>query len=500
MSKKSKAKRLRGPTRVCRRILLTGWLVVAAAPVGWSGDGETLTPLVLGIEAGSGLQAIPAAPQAEAVGEAASEGLRSNLAEEMIESMPLPEGAVGEALDPVPQVGELERLVAVALSQHPEAYGAAQDVNREAGLRYQSTRKPNPWIGYLGSEIGNDGRGGQQGMYVSQEWVTAGKLKLADGVGGWRTRAAEERRELTRLRLSQRVGDQYWRMVSARRRVELLSQLEKLLQEAVKVNESLFKAAEVDKGTVLQAKLESGQVAALKRQAEADLRARTAALAGTLGGDFDLVASAGSDPWPEPRSFMAGGAGAESGGVIDGGMLIGQPYLSSPELAESYALIQAARCDVRLAETQIISNIESMASVQQDLATNSTIAGLQLGMALPIHDRKTGLVRAARAELAKTEAEYARRQRDLETRWAQAVGEYQTAWELVRSIETELLDLAQQRYDLAVKAQRQGEISYIELLTAQRSLLSIREAVLSAREQAALAGIRLENLVVRDLQ
>jgi outer membrane protein TolC len=71
---------------------------------------------------------------------------------------------------------------------------------------------------------------------------------------------------------------------------------------------------------------------------------------------------------------------------------------------------------------------------------------------------------------------------------------------LVRSIETELLDLAQQRYDLAVKAQRQGEISYIELLTAQRSLLSIREAVLSAREQAALAGIRLENLVVRDLQ
>ena len=418
----------------------------------------------------------------------------------MIESMPLPEGAVGEALDPVPQVGELERLVAVALSQHPEAYGAAQDVNREAGLRYQSTRKPNPWIGYLGSEIGNDGRGGQQGMYVSQEWVTAGKLKLADGVGGWRTRAAEERRELTRLRLSQRVGDQYWRMVSARRRVELLSQLEKLLQEAVKVNESLFKAAEVDKGTVLQAKLELGQVAALKRQAEADLRARTAALAGTLGGDFDLVASAGSDPWPEPRSFMAGGGGAESGGVIDGGMLIGQPYLSSPELAESYALIQAARCDVRLAETQIISNIESMASVQQDLATNSTISGLQLGMALPIHDRKTGLVRAARAELAKTEAEYARRQRDLETRWAQAVGEYQTAWELVRAIETELLDLAQQRYDLAVKAQRQGEISYIELLTAQRSLLSIREAVLSAREQAALASIRLDNLVVRDLQ
>jgi cobalt-zinc-cadmium efflux system outer membrane protein len=289
-------------------------------------------------------------------------------------------------------------------------------------------------------------------------------------------------------------------MVSARRRVELLSQLEKLLQEAVKVNESLFKAAEVDKGTVLQAKLELGQVAALKRQAEADLRARTAALAGTLGGDFDTVASAGSDPWPEPRSFMAGGGRAESGGVIDEGMLIGQPYLSSPELAESYALIQAARCDVRLAETQIISNIESMASVQQDLATNSTIAGLQFGMAVPIHDRKTGLVRAARAELAKTEAEYARRQRDLETRWAEAVGEYQTAWELVRSIETELLDLAQQRYDLAVKAQRQGEISYIELLTAQRSLLSIREAVLSAREQAALAGIRLENLVVRDLQ
>ncbi len=387
---------------------------------------------------------------------------------------------------------ELERMVAFAISQHPELAGAAADVSREVGLRIQSTRKPNPWVGYAGTEIGNEGRAGQQGVYVSQEWITAGKRGLADYIGGWRTRAAEERRELARLRVSRRVGTQYWMMVAARRRVELLTELEALLQDAVRVNQSLEEAAEVDRGTVLQAQLEKGQVVASKRQAEADLRARSAALAATLGVDVPFIAGIASDPWPEPRTLMS----SSDSGSLD--LMVGEPYLASPELTEAHALIEAARCELRLAETQIISNVDSYASVQQDTSTNDTIVSMQIGMALPVHDRKTGLVRAARAELTKLESEFARRERDLAARWAAATGEYQSAWELVRAIEEELLTTAQQRYELARRAQQQGEINYLELLLAQRSFLAVREAALEARQQAAIAAVQLEALVVQD--
>lgn len=387
---------------------------------------------------------------------------------------------------------ELERMVAFAISQHPELSWAAADVSREVGLRIQSTRKPNPWVGYAGTEIGNEGRAGQQGIYVSQEWITAGKRGLADYIGSWRTRAAEERRELARLRVARRVGTQYWMLVAARRRVELLTELETLLQDAVRVNQSLEEAAEVDRGTVLQAQLEKGQVVASKRQAEADLRARSAALAATLGVDVPFIDGIASDPWPEPRTLMSPSNSAS----LD--LMVGEPYLASPELTEAHALIEAARCELRLAETQIISNVDSFASVQQDTATDDTIVSMQIGMALPVHDRKTGLVRAARADLAKLESEFARRERDLAARWAAATGEYQSAWELVRAIEEELLTTAEQRFELARRAQQQGEINYLELLLAQRSFLAVREAALVARQQAAIAAVRLEALVVED--
>src|SRR5690606_1531888 len=65
---------------------------------------------------------------------------------------------------------EAERLVQIALVQHPALAAAEAEIEREAGQRYQSTRKPNPSVGYVASEMGNEGRAGQQGLYLSQEW------------------------------------------------------------------------------------------------------------------------------------------------------------------------------------------------------------------------------------------------------------------------------------------------------------------------------------------
>lgn len=385
--------------------------------------------------------------------------------------------------DPLPAAtAEVDRLVRIALQQHPELSGAEADVGREAGLRFQSTRRPNPSIGYSASEVGNEGRAGQQGMYVSQEWVTAGRLGLAGQVGAWRTRAAAQRLDLTRLRLTSRVQGQYWMLVAARHRVTLLGELEELLEDGVRINQSLREAAEVGLGPVLQARLEKSQVSVAKRQAEADLNARTSALAATLGLPIDAVRDVGSDPWPAPLSLE------ELDAV--------QPWAASPELGEAQALIEAARWNLRLAQSQTLANVESSASIQHDAATDDVVFGLQIGMAIPVHDRKRGLIRAAHAELAQSEAQYARRYRDLQTRWAEGVGNYRSALEMVRSIEQELLGLAEERLTIARRAHQQGELDYLDLLTAQRSFLVIRQTALDAHQQAAVAAVRLNTLLV----
>lgn len=437
-------------------------------------------------------------------------------------------GPIGE--DPlnagyaVPQEsGNVGRLVRYALSQHPTLAEADAEILRQSGLRNQASRPPNPVFGYAASEIGGNGTAGQQGIFLSQEWVTAGKLEIACQTGNWRTKAAMEALNANRLRLSQRIQRQYWSVVAARRRIELLELTEKLLQQAIEINENLLTAGEGTRGALLQAKLEQSQVAVARRQAKIDLQAKTVALATSLGVQPDWLEQVESDPWPDqeigdwPNPFInpfehpvAHSAEPPGGPSLEGvptagpgsaplaGVLPALQILSSPELAELQALIEAARWEVRLAQAQRVGNIESTTMVQHDFSNDNVIFGFQVGAALPVRDRKTGLIQAAQATVQQREAALRSRLRDLEIRWTEACQNYRTAREMTRAIQQDLLELVDQRLELASQAYREGEIDYLDLLTAQRSYISVQQTALDAQEQAALAWAVLQTLAITE--
>src|SRR5918992_3353926 len=72
----------------------------------------------------------------------------------------------------------LAEAEALALSCHPAMRQAQGQVRAARGNWVQVGLRPNPEIGYMGEEIGNEGEAGQQGGFVSKEFVTAGKLRL----------------------------------------------------------------------------------------------------------------------------------------------------------------------------------------------------------------------------------------------------------------------------------------------------------------------------------
>jgi outer membrane protein, heavy metal efflux system len=74
----------------------------------------------------------------------------------------------------------LDELLALARTHNPELAAAAARVGEARGHMVQAGLYPNPTLGYSGNQI-NDGPGtaGQQGGFVSQEFVTAGKLTIA---------------------------------------------------------------------------------------------------------------------------------------------------------------------------------------------------------------------------------------------------------------------------------------------------------------------------------
>lgn len=415
--------------------------------------------------------------------------------------------APSESISPVDQGSyqyqQVDRVVQYALDRHPDIQQREAEIRRQQGIRNQSTRRPNPIFGYAASEVRNEGSAGQQGLFLTQEFVTAGKLEIACQIGNWRMRSASEELEIIKLRLIQRVQRQYWSVVAARKRVRLLAQLEELLTQAIEINQTLLEAGEGTRGTLLQAKLEQSQVVVARKQAEIDLRAKSVALATTLGVDPDWISEIDEDPWPEwnveswhnPFDTLDMGYQAEQISVESTPAL---QVLLSPELSQIRAEIEASRWEVALARAQIVGNIQSTTTVQHDTFTDDLILGFQVGAALPIRDRKVGLIQAAESVVVQQQAALQSRLRDLEIRWTRALQNYKSAREMTVTIEQELLALVEQRLQLANQAYREGEIDYLDLLTAQRSYISVQQTALDAQEQAAQAWAILQTLAVED--
>jgi len=122
-------------------------------------------------------------------------------------------------------------------------------------MRFQVSRYPNPTVGYVGTEIGNEGRAGQQGLYVNQQFVTSGKLGMNDQIYGWYEQVAQWNVQIQELRVSGAVRQSYFDLLANRSRLALLKELTAISEKSAKQTESLFDAGEIAHGQKLQAQL-----------------------------------------------------------------------------------------------------------------------------------------------------------------------------------------------------------------------------------------------------
>ena len=150
----------------------------------------------------------------------------------------------------------LAQLEELALRCNPTANQAAERVEAARGRCVQVGLYPNPVGGYIGAEIGNEGRAGQQGGFVGQEIVTAGKLRLNRSIAAEEVRQAEWAWEAQQQRILTDVRRSFYDVLVAQRTMELTEQLVRIGDEGVKSAEALVKAKEVARADVLQARIE----------------------------------------------------------------------------------------------------------------------------------------------------------------------------------------------------------------------------------------------------
>ncbi len=121
---------------------------------------------------------------------------------------------------------------------------------------------------------------------------------------------------------------------------------------------------------------------------------------------------------------------------------------------------------------------------------------MQLTVPLPLWDRNQGAIREARNQITAAERELNQVELDLQNRLAPVYEQYANSLEQVRRFDTSILPKAEETLSLTRDAYRQGELSFINLLTVQRTNAQSRIAYLDALESLRVAEAQMEGLLL----
>ncbi|OHB81668.1 MAG: hypothetical protein A2V98_07005 [Planctomycetes bacterium RBG_16_64_12] len=379
----------------------------------------------------------------------------------------------------------LVELESMALANNPTLVQAAMRVRAARDKCLQVGLYPNPVVGYSGAEIGNDGSAGQQGAFLSQQVVTAGKLQLNRAVVWQEVEQAQHAWEAQRRRVLNDVGAGYYDVLLAQRTVQLQEKLVGIGDASLRTSEQLLAAQEVSQVEVLQARIEADSVRLQLAGARNQLRAAWRRLAAILGvADLEAVTLAGDleDDIPHLNWEDA----------------LEHLLATSPEVGQARAGVERARRRLERECAGRVPDLEVEASVHYDFATDDKLTGFQFGVPLPLYNRNQGNIRQAQAELVAARKEVERLELSLRRRLAGAFERYATAREQVQSYSGDILPHAQKQLTLVTTGFRQGELDYLTTLTAQRSYFRANLAYLESLGELWGSVVAIEGLLLSD--
>ena len=327
-----------------------------------------------------------------------------------------------ERIPPTTPSCTIEQLQSMAMVSNPTIAQAMDEIRALRGRWLQSGLRPNPALGWLGEEMGNDGHAGRQGIEFSQEFITAGKLGLNRTVVQQRIRAAEWELEAQQRRVLNDVEAAGYRVLADQERIKILQELQRINEEVVAACKALLEAKEIALTDLLKAQIELETTTMRLRAERREYTGTRRALAGIVGrsdlADLHLEDSLTGDlPALEWETSLA------------------QLFAASPELYKAGAAVSAARCEVARQRAGRVSDVEVGGAVAYNTASEYTEVSLGVEMPVKLFDRNQGNIAEAEARLIAARREVDRLHLALYHRLANVYRKYQVAKRTGRNIQ-----------------------------------------------------------------
>ncbi|MFM8271650.1 MAG: TolC family protein, partial [Gemmata sp.] len=240
----------------------------------------------------------------------------------------------------------LADLTELTLARNPRLAQVTWAVETARGKALQAGLYPNPTVNLAADEL-NDrtGRGGILSLpHVTQEFVTAGKLKLARGAADREVDAATLAVVAERYRVLTDVRQAYFDVLTLERRAEALAALVELSDQAAKTTEKLVAAKVAAQFDVVQLELDRDRYRAELESAQKQVPAARRRLAATVGvAELPAGRLAGSLDVSPPNYDLA---------QLNSYMLEVNPQVRSAMVG-----VERARLLVQRAEADVVPNV-----------------------------------------------------------------------------------------------------------------------------------------------
>ena len=381
----------------------------------------------------------------------------------------------------------LQEMEGIAIQNNPAVAQASAQVAAARGNWVQVGLRPNPRIGYVGEEMGDDGRAGQQGGFVAQEFITGGKLGLNRQVADWEVQRMEIKLEEVRLRVLTDVRIGFYDVLIAQRRRDLAADLVRISDEGLQAADALFKGDEVSEADPLRARVEADSARILLQTASNQHMEAWRRLTAVLG-------------MPELALERLDGELNSDNLTLSWDETLRRVLSESPEIAAAMADFEATQATIQRAYAEVKPNVDVQAGVQKDNATQNTIASLQIELPIPILNHNQGRIQQAEAEAAAAERAVDRLALDLQTRLAAAFQRYESARNQVQKYSQQdgILENARRTLVLIRTGYEAEEFSLLDLLAAQRTDFQTNLTYLDALRELWVSTMEIRGLMLKD--
>ena len=367
----------------------------------------------------------------------------------------------------LPKTLDLDQAVEIALSRHGGLDAARAAIEARAGSTRQAGLLPNP-VFSLQTEnwrfYGTPGFSASRNLDVFA-WVglpieTAGKRTRRVQLAEADERIAEHQRQLLAWRIRQSVKKAYWEALAAVSDVEMLARSRETLQRLENYHEVQVRQGAMAEVNLIKVRVEVGRAALAVSGAEMEVGRGKIALLEAMGipelnTDFEV-----RQPEARPVNLSWDAARATR-------QTVETALVHRPEILIGRTHVERARANVALQRSLARPDVTPYLGYKRNNAFHTLIGGFSIS--LPVRDRNTGRIEEALAEVRRREAELRAAEARIGAEVAAALETVRRSQEILRSMETGMLDHARETSRIAQAAYQEGGVELLEVLDAQRA-------------------------------